>query len=387
MKKLLLAVIIVVFTGAFFFFVKGNVADTAKAWPARVLNVYPGVISKLVFSPDGKVLAFVGQNNDSFIQIKLLNTTNWKQMKYPKASDLAKSESNAEGSFSKEVSFSPDNQQVAISHSADILAYLKSKDSYKGKPVEKIDIRKMGTWEKVHQITINGPNEEDIFTQQLSYSHDGKYFVQIDTHHLRIWETKDWKLLHTLHFKNPTNVFDYLDAFSISPDSKTIATVTSRYVVKLWNIETGLPLDKKKQFMIIPLMSKPLLSKEAYRYAKIQFSPDGTKLAIITGDTISSKMYLWDLEQEKILYTIKDSVGGMHGLSFSPDGKYIATSSFAPQVVLWDAVSGEKLKILDNTGNFPYNDVQYAPDGKILAACVEGQIKIWEMSQVLSGSG
>lgn len=379
MKKSLLAIIIVVFTGTYFFLVKRNVIDTTKVLPPiRVLNAYPDVILKLTFSPDGKILAFAGQNNDSFIQIKLLNTANWKEIKYPKTSDLARSESNAEGSDFKVATFSPDSKWIAISHSADILADLKSNKKSDDESTETIDIRKVGTWNKIHQIKIKGPDEYDIGTMQLSYSPDGKYFVQIDSYNLRIWQTKDWKLLHTLNFKSSTVEHSYhkrIDAFSISPDSKIIATVTSKYDVKLWNIETGLPLDERKQ----PTGISPL-SKDSYGYTKIQFSPDGTKLAIITGDNVSSTLYLWSIGQGKMLYKIKDSEGGMHGLSFSPDGKYIATSSFAPQVILWNAVSGEEVKVLDRGGNFPYNDVQYSPDGKILLACVEGQIKIWQMN-------
>lgn len=349
MKKLLVVGIISgVCAVAYFSFTREGTVDRAKMLPPiHVLNTSSNVVDELSFSPDAKILASVGQGH-----LKLWNTSNWSHIKFPNSSDLTRSEIDVFGSIDKWINFSPDSKQIAISHIENT--------------TEIIDIRKVGPLNRIHQIKIKGPNEDNLWTEKLSYSPDGKYFVQNDNCNLRIWETKGWKLLHTLNFKNPTIECSH-HAFSISPNSKIIATAPSKYNVRLWDIATGLPLDESKQPVGIPLLRRD----NYYDLGTVQFSPDGTKLAVITGATV----YLWDMQQQKIIYTTSDSTSSVEALSFSPNGKYFVTVGDA--VIIWDTLSGNKLKTLTQSHK-GYADAIYSPDGKFLVAGGrDGRIRIW----------
>ncbi len=64
----------------------------------------------------------------------------------------------------------------------------------------------------------------------------------------------------------------------------------------------------------------------------VAWSPDGKLLA--TADTLNLRIVIWDYATAKPLHTIKKSYFGGSGpnaLSFTPDGRYVATSAVAPK--------------------------------------------------------
>ena len=64
-------------------------------------------------------------------------------------------------------------------------------------------------------------------------------------------------------------------------------------------------------------------------------------------------------------------------VSFSPDGKYIASGSLDYTVKLWEVESGKEIRTF--TGHtYDVRSVSFSPDGKYIASCSE-TIKLWEV--------
>ncbi|MEE0936651.1 MAG: hypothetical protein UIG52_01325, partial [Bacteroidales bacterium] len=62
---------------------------------------------------------------------------------------------------------------------------------------------------------------------------------------------------------------------------------------------------------------------------------------------------------------------------WSPDGKYLASSSRDKTVIIWDVDSGEILQTLKGHSDFVWS-VCWSPDGKYLASGSRDKtIKIW----------
>jgi serine/threonine protein kinase/WD40 repeat protein len=108
------------------------------------------------------------------------------------------------------------------------------------------------------------------------------------------------------------------------------------------------------------------------------FSPDGTRL--VTAGSFRSAMSgatVWDLESGKVLHRLKGHFGQVMKVTFSPDGKRIASAAFegsrpSGEVKLWDAVTGrELLSLRSNPAGRPmFLELSFSPDGHriILAA-------------------
>lgn len=72
--------------------------------------------------------------------------------------------------------------------------------------------------------------------------------------------------------------------------------------------------------------------------------------------------------------------GKVNSVTFSPDGKLVATAGDDRKVMVWNALTGEKLTILSGH-KYPVRGVAFSPDGKLLATASEDRTaNVWESS-------
>ncbi len=105
-------------------------------------------------------------------------------------------------------------------------------------------------------------------------------------------------------------------------------TLVSTFILFIFSLFTFLPqaaaVDTSE--WNLPEGAKARLGKG--RISEIQYSPDGTKLAVAS----SIGIWIYDAQtgQELDLYT--GHTGSVNSVAFSPDGNTIATTSWAPSV-------------------------------------------------------
>ncbi|MFL5341927.1 MAG: eIF2A-related protein [Gemmataceae bacterium] len=185
-----------------------------------------------------------------------------------------------------------------------------------------------------------------------------------------------------------------LSATALRPDGKLLATGGLDGTVRLWDVETG-------------KLVRALIGHNSYVYG-LDFSPDGTALA--SAGSFDATVRLWDVRSGMPLRVLKDSPTYLVQVAWSPDGKSILAaggesgtmsrwnaangnyqtkfefgkpvqaitwsldSRCAAVVVtklplqIWDAESGNKVKMKLGTEASDFRCAAYSPDGKTLAA-------------------
>jgi WD40 repeat protein len=111
---------------------------------------------------------------------------------------------------------------------------------------------------------------------------------------------------------------------------------------------------------------------------QLVLSPSG-KLAA-TGSYDEKAVMLWDLTKGELAAALKAHSDHVIGVSFSPNGKHLASASYDGTVILWDA-AGRKLIRKFEAEAGKVQSVAFSPDGKVLASGHdEGDIKLWDVA-------
>lgn len=115
------------------------------------------------------------------------------------------------------------------------------------------------------------------------------------------------------------------------------------------------------------------------------FRPDGQQLAAAVFR--QSAAYLWDLNSGDQVAQLKH--GEVYGLSFSPDGKTLATVGWDNILRFWETTAGELQREVDvSEGRGDQDDhrmytVCYSPAGGVLAtAHLDGKVRIWNVADM-----
>ena len=108
---------------------------------------------------------------------------------------------------------------------------------------------------------------------------------------------------------------------------------------------------------------------------KVAISPDGTK--VFSGSkSYDGKMRLWDVKTREQLWVQQEDTDEITGAVFSPNGQSIAIGGLGGSVMIWDASTGKRLRvILIEDG---VDSVAFSPDGGLMAVGEDhGLIRLW----------
>jgi len=202
-------------------------------------------------------------------------------------------------------------------------------------------------------------HKHEIFS--VAFSPDGNYLASGSFDGTtRIWETKNWSLLHEL-----AGHANWISAVAFSPDGRWLATAGLDRRVQIWDLITGANLFSSMEH------TKGVLS--------LVFSPDGKQLA---SGGLDGRILIHQLSDWKNLKTLAPQSGGIAALTYSPDGKYLVSSAYDDTAIrMWDALSGEAGPVLPGHLKEVYA-LSFSPDGKYLASAGEDRmIRLWDMHE------
>src|SRR5262249_37623927 len=151
-----------------------------------------------------------------------------------------------------------------------------------------------------------------------------------------------------------------IEVIAFRSDGKRLATAGDR-MATIWDAESGLPLVRCRGH-----------TDDVYGLA---FSPDGKNLATASAD---NSVRLWNADTGEPLKVLP--LAGAKGVSYSPDGGRVAAAGFDAKV--WNATNGQELLSLrGHTASI--SKIVFSPDGKrLVTASVDHSARVWD-----SGSG
>ncbi len=205
----------------------------------------------------------------------------------------------------------------------------------------------------------------------LEFSPDGKILAAgLSSGSIIFWDTATWNQIRTLkgHTENRN-----ITSTAFSPDGKTIGSASGGdNKIILWDVETGEEITA-------------LQGHESYIFS-ISFSQDGKLLASSSAD---SKVIIWNVETGEQNHTISKehmSYAFVNSVLFSPDGRILATKALY-DILLWEVKTMSRIaKIGHITGNvqIPSPTMSFSPDGSILSCASGNTIKLYRVPYFLT---
>jgi WD40 repeat protein len=156
-----------------------------------------------------------------------------------------------------------------------------------------------------------------------------------------------------------------VDSLAYSKDGKSLAS-GSYGEVKIWDPATGTP--------------KHTVGGFAAGVVTLSFSPDGKLLATGGGaPTEDGEIKVLDTATGKVVTDIKSGHSDtVFGVCFSPDGKLLATCGADKFVKVWEVPAGKLTKTFEGHTHHVL-DVGWKADGKLLASAgADNVVKVWD---------
>jgi WD40 repeat protein len=196
----------------------------------------------------------------------------------------------------------------------------------------------------------------------VAYSPDGRLIASMSIRQeVKLWDANSGELLHTF-----VGADEFGSSLAFSPDGNILAEAYITYVV-LWNTKSG--------NIITTLSGQPIDDSIGYNLGvgKISFSPDGKYLATANMDGVPT---IWDVDRSRQVASLETGMLPSKAIAYSPDGSLLATGGDEGIVQVWDAKHSTELFSLELGGII--HALSFSPDGIYLAAASEdGNIKVW----------
>jgi WD40 repeat protein/energy-coupling factor transporter ATP-binding protein EcfA2 len=159
---------------------------------------------------------------------------------------------------------------------------------------------------------------------------------------------------------------DVVLSVAFSPDGKTLASGSGDQSIILWDVVSHQRLGEP-------------LSGHTGAVNTLIFSPNGRTLVSGSGST---RVILWDVANDQRLgEPLTGHLGSLESVTFRPNGKTLAASGGSDRISLWDVPSHQQLGEPLRSPAGLVSSVAFDPDGKILAAGTEGgSIILWDVT-------
>ncbi|RKU05485.1 hypothetical protein C6501_19720 [Candidatus Poribacteria bacterium] len=294
--------------------------DVATTNPIRTLDGYAEMFRDMAYSPDGNTLATVSTGPS--LRLWDPHTGRLKKIYAPGSVSIAC------------IAYAPDGVTLACGPG----------------PTEYDTVYLFNTETGERGRVFTGHKKNGAVS--VAFSPDGQILASGGSDGaIHLWDVSTSKTLKILEWHN-----DYVRTLAFSPDGKMLVS-TSDSGSRFWNIATGEPVKDLKadtivlspdweKFVSIDMVSRitqfwnmdsedPLktITSEEKTYFRA-YSPDGCTIVGIDSD---GQLSFCDASTGEVIHTFENGhIQGVWFMSYSPDGRTLATGGWDSTVLLWD---------------------------------------------------
>jgi WD40 repeat protein len=242
--------------------------------------------------------------------------------------------------------------------------------------------------------------------ESIAWSPDGKWVASAAglgfVNSARVWDAATGKLVSQCQHQAGGRTVAF------SPDGKSAVSVDQRGALLVWEPATGnimygrlvapgapilfdatgknfATIDQRGQACLIEtetLLIVKVIAKAEGRLARLAWSESAKMLAWIDVQINGQdqKVQLIDAVTGTVQHTLEHA-GPASCLTFSPDGKILATAGDGGVIYFWDATNGQKLRHLEGHLD-AVKALAWAPDGKTLASGgADRTVRLWDIQK------
>ncbi|HLN26171.1 MAG TPA: sigma-70 family RNA polymerase sigma factor [Gemmataceae bacterium] len=328
----------------------------------RMLPLASETIHAVAFSPDGKLLATAGSNNE----IALWEMPSLKQVCCCRGH---------QGEV-RCLDFAPDGKQLVT---ASMDKTVRVWDPASGKEIRRIqapgivDGIRWSPEGKMIAVRSNGDTillwdakSGEMLRQFVGYgggssypmafSADGKHLLAVQGNALQLWETATGKIVFPA-----SAIREGIRSLAYTGDGLTMATVSWEGTIRLWDTDTQ--------------QERRCFGGEQPGIRTLAISHDG-RLVATAGH---GKTTLWNTATATKLFRWDTDINDGFDLAFTPNGQVLASANGDGSIQLWQTGTGKPLRRLTGHSQGPVYGVAFSPDGQmLLSGGLDKTMRLWD---------
>ncbi len=255
-------------------------------------------------------------------------------------------------------------------------------------------------WDITSETLIIKLSDSRGFDAAMCFSPSNKHLIGTaptgGTGDIGVWDTQSGKKVNML-----TGHTNYILTVAFHPSGKRLATVAKDRTARLWDIDSGeqlgvFPTELPEDTSLYrgdPEQIHQYIQKYKKRSGykcipyKLVFSPCGTTIACGIKDHIQLRDT--DTLETQMLILLPKTCTKPFALTFSPCGKYLVSGSWwikgldKVSIRIWEVATGQNIHTFwGHTTDV--QDLAFSPDGKYLASSsYDGTILLWDMKPII----